>query len=138
MALVDFGSGYTSFSYLKEFKTDILKIDGIFIFNMNQHPANIAIVEAIVSMTKTMGMKVVAKWAEDSAAVQTLVEIGVDYVQGYVIARPQHTDQLLSAHSSASFIKNAELAQHVGMLCRWENDDLNQPGAREQFLLPFQ
>lgn len=113
VALDDFGAGYTSFSYLKEFKADLLKIDGSFIVNMNHHPANIAIVEAIVSLAKNLGMKVIAEWAEDLDTVQTLVEIGVDYVQGFAVARPQDPDKLLSAPSSASFIRDKEVARYV-------------------------
>jgi EAL domain-containing protein (putative c-di-GMP-specific phosphodiesterase class I) len=116
VALDDFGAGYTSFSYLKEFTADLLKIDGSFIVNMNQHPANIAIVEAIVSLARNLGMKVIAEWAEDNATVQTLTEIGVDYVQGFAVARPQHPDKLLSAESAASFIQDEALAQYVFLI----------------------
>ena len=116
VALDDFGAGYTSFSYLKEFTADLLKIDGSFIVNMNQHPANIAIVEAIVNLAKNLGMKVIAEWAEDNATVQTLTEIGVDYVQGFAVARPQHPDNLLSAKSSASFIQDEDLALYVDLI----------------------
>jgi diguanylate cyclase (GGDEF)-like protein/PAS domain S-box-containing protein len=116
VALDDFGAGYTSFSYLKEFTADLLKIDGSFIVDMNQHPANIAIVEAIVSLARNLGMKVIAEWAEDNATVQTLTEIGVDYVQGFAVARPQHPDRLLGAESSASFIQDADLNHYVDMI----------------------
>ncbi|MCM2340560.1 EAL domain-containing protein [Rhodoferax sp.] len=116
VALDDFGAGYTSFSYLKEFKADLLKIDGSFIVDMNQHPANIAIVEAIVSLANNLGMKVIAEWAEDNATVQTLTEIGVDYVQGFAVARPQHPDKLLTAKSSASFIQDEALADYVALI----------------------
>ena len=116
VALDDFGAGYTSFSYLKEFKADLLKIDGSFIVDMNQHPANIAIVEAIVSLANNLGMKVIAEWAEDNATVQTLIEIGVDYVQGFAIARSQHPDKLLTASSSASFIQDEALADYVALI----------------------
>lgn len=116
VALDDFGAGYTSFSYLKEFTTDLLKIDGSFIVNMNKHPANVAIVEAIVNLAKNLGMKVIAEWAEDTATVQTLVEIGVDYVQGFAVARSQHPDKLLLARSSASFIKDEELIKYAQLL----------------------
>ena len=109
VALDDFGAGYTSFSYLRDLPSDLLKIDGSFIVNMNQHPANIAIVEAIVSLARNLGMRTIAEWAEDCATVQTLVEIGVDYVQGYVVAKPQHPDSILQASSSASFIDDPEL-----------------------------
>ncbi|MDI1245366.1 MAG: EAL domain-containing protein, partial [Rhodoferax sp.] len=116
VALDDFGAGYTSFSYLKEFKADLLKIDGSFIVDMNQHPANIAIVEAIVSLANNLGMKVIAEWAEDFATVQTLTEIGVDYVQGFAVARPQHPDKLLSVESSASFIQDVALAEYAALI----------------------
>ena len=116
VALDDFGAGYTSFSYLKEFTADLLKIDGSFIVNMNKHPANIAIVEAIVNLARNLGMKVIAEWAEDNATVQTLTEIGVDYVQGFAVARSQHPDKLLVAQSSASFIQDAELRQFVDLI----------------------
>jgi diguanylate cyclase (GGDEF)-like protein/PAS domain S-box-containing protein len=116
VALDDFGAGYTSFSYLKELTADLLKIDGSFIVNMNRHPANVAIVEAIVSLARNLGMKTIAEWAEDAATVQTLIEIGVDYVQGYVIARPQHPDALLAVASSASFIVDQDLIAVVSLL----------------------
>jgi len=121
VALDDFGAGYTSFSYLKEFTADLLKIDGSFIVNMNKHPANIAIVEAIVNLAKNLGMKVIAEWAEDNATVQTLTEIGVDYVQGFAVARAQHPDKLLAAKSSASFIQDAELSQYVDLIGKSEH-----------------
>lgn len=109
VALDDFGAGYTSFSYLKGLRGDLLKIDGSFIVNMNQHPANVAIVEAIVGLARNLGMKTVAEWAEDSATVQALAEIGVDYVQGFAIARPQSPESLLHMRSSAAFIADTDL-----------------------------
>ncbi|MGC3985704.1 MAG: EAL domain-containing protein [Pseudorhodoferax sp.] len=121
VALDDFGAGYTSFSYLKELPADLLKIDGSFIVNMNKHPANVAIVEAIVNLGRNLGMRTVAEWAEDLATVRTLVEIGVDYVQGYAIARPQPAERLLAASSSASFIEDAELARYTASLERTDD-----------------
>ncbi len=121
VALDDFGAGYTSFSYLKELTADLLKIDGSFIVDMNRHPANVAIVEAIVSLARNLGMKTVAEWAEDAATVQTLTEIGVDYVQGYVVARPQMPQSLLEAESSASFVMDEDLRQFLSLLGKAEN-----------------
>ena len=109
VALDDFGAGYTSFSYLKELPADVLKIDGNFIVNINAHPANVAIVEAIVNLAVNLGMKTIAEWAEDAATVQTLAEIGVDYVQGWAVARSQAPERMLGAPSSASFIQDEEL-----------------------------
>jgi diguanylate cyclase (GGDEF)-like protein len=116
VALDDFGAGYTSFSYLKELPADVVKIDGSFIVNMNAHPANIAIVEAIVSLAMNLGMKTIAEWAEDSATVETLAEIGVDYVQGYAVAQPQSPAKLLAAASSAGFIQDEELLRFLRTL----------------------
>jgi diguanylate cyclase (GGDEF)-like protein len=116
VALDDFGAGYTSFSYLKELPADVVKIDGSFIVNINEHPANVAIVEAIVSLAMNLGMKTIAEWAEDNATVETLVELGVDYVQGYAVSRPQPPEKLLKAESSASFIQDEELARFVRTL----------------------
>ncbi len=113
VALDDFGAGYTSFSYLKELRADTLKIDGSFILGVNAHPANLAIVEAIVELARNLGMKSVAEWAEDLATVEALAEVGVDYVQGFVIARPQLPVAILGAKSSASFIEDERVAQYV-------------------------
>ena len=113
VALDDFGAGYTSFSYLKELRADTLKIDGNFILGVNMHPANLAIVEAIVELARNLGMKSVAEWTEDLATIEALVEVGVDYAQGFVIARPQLPDKILGARSSASFIEDERTAAYV-------------------------
>ncbi|MBK4736329.1 putative bifunctional diguanylate cyclase/phosphodiesterase [Noviherbaspirillum pedocola] len=116
IALDDFGAGYTSFSYLKDLPADVLKIDGSFIVDMNAHPANVAIVEAIVNLAGNLGMKTIAEWAEDNATVQALVEVGVDYVQGYAVSRPQSPTRILAANSAASFITDSELAAYAKTL----------------------
>lgn len=121
VALDDFGAGYTSFSYLKELPADLLKIDGSFVVNMNQHPANVSIVEAIVNLARNLGMKTIAEWAEDAATVQALAEIGVDYVQGYAVARPMAPEKLLEVSSASSFIKDTELLQFVEAQDRQNN-----------------
>jgi EAL domain-containing protein (putative c-di-GMP-specific phosphodiesterase class I) len=113
VALDDFGAGYTSFSYLKELRADTLKIDGNFVLGVNTHPTNLAIVEAIVDLARNLGMTSVAEWAEDLATVEALVGVGVDYVQGYVIARPQLPGKILRAKSSASFIEDEKVALYV-------------------------
>ena len=112
-ALDDFGAGYTSFSYLKEIPGDLLKIDGSLIVHMNAHPTNIAIVETIVTLAKHLGMKTIAEWAEDCATVEILAEIGVDYVQGYVVAKPQEPSDILAATSAASFITDDRLLKYT-------------------------
>jgi diguanylate cyclase (GGDEF)-like protein len=113
LALDDFGAGYTSFSYLKELPADALKIDGSFIKGVNAHPANLSIVEAIVELGRNFGMQTIAEWAEDRATVESLAQIGVDYVQGYAIARPQDADKLLGATSAAGFITDPDVLRYV-------------------------
>ena len=113
IALDDFGAGYTSFNYLKELPADTLKIDGSFVVDVTRHPANLAIVEAIVELARNLGMKTVAEWAEDCATIEALAAVGVDYVQGFGIARPQQPDSILAAESAASFIENEEVALFV-------------------------
>ena len=135
VALDDFGAGYTSFSYLKELPADLLKIDGSFILGVTGHPANLAIVEAIVSLAKNLGMKCLAEWAEDAETVEALAEVGVDYIQGYAVARPQPPNRILGATSSASFIEDERLAVFLRNLhatdrtqALWEQlEDLKKP-----------
>jgi len=135
VALDDFGAGYTSFSYLKELPADLLKIDGSFILGVTGHPANLAIVEAIVSLAKNLGMKCLAEWAEDAETVEALAEVGVDYIQGFAVARPQAPSRILSATSSASFIEDERLAVFLRNLnvtdrasALWEQlEDMKKP-----------
>ena len=116
VALDDFGAGYTSFSYLKDLPADVLKIDGSFIRAVNVHPSNVAIVEAIVSLARSLGMRTIAEWAEDYETVETLVDLGIDHIQGYVVARPQPPELILAATSGAGFIQDEKLRQFVRSL----------------------
>ena len=116
IALDDFGAGYTSFKYLKDLSADALKIDGEFIRTMCAHPADTAIVEAIVALARNLGMRSIAEWVEDAETLSALKEIGVDYVQGFVIAKPQESAAILAASSAASFIKDAATQRFVDSL----------------------
>jgi diguanylate cyclase (GGDEF)-like protein len=116
IALDDFGAGYTSFKYLKDLSADALKIDGEFIRTMCAHPADTAIVEAIVALARNLGMRSIAEWVEDAETLRALREIGVDYVQGFVIAKPQESTAILAASSAASFIKDAATQRFVDSL----------------------
>lgn len=122
IALDDFGAGYTSFSYLKELSADAVKIDGSFVRSMTRHPADIAIVEAIVELTHNLGMRSIAEWVEDHQTLQALADMGVDYVQGYVIARPQSSEALLQATSVAEFIQDPDLAALVRNIAQRESN----------------
>lgn len=113
LALDDFGAGYTSFSYLKELPAEVVKIDGSFVRSVNAHPGNLAIVEAIVELARNFGMQTIAEWAEDCATVEALARVGVDYVQGYAIARPQEAERLPGAASAAAFITDPDVLRYV-------------------------
>ena len=88
-ALDDFGSGVGSFSNLKNLPLDYLKIDGSFMRNLSRDTVNQAMVTAMIKLARTLNFKVIAEQVEDSAAVETARKMGVDYLQGYAIGRPQ-------------------------------------------------
>jgi diguanylate cyclase (GGDEF)-like protein/PAS domain S-box-containing protein len=88
-ALDDFGSGVGSFSNLKNLPLDYLKIDGSFTRNLARDTVNQAMVTAMIKLARTLNFKVIAEQVEDSAALEAARRMGVDYVQGYAIARPQ-------------------------------------------------
>jgi len=88
-ALDDFGSGVGSFSNLKTLPLDYLKIDGSFIRNLARDSVNQAMVTAMIKLARTLNFKVIAEQVEDSAAEEAARRMGVDYLQGYAISRPQ-------------------------------------------------
>ena len=88
-ALDDFGSGVGSFSNLKNLPLDYLKIDGSFMRNLARDTVNQAMVTAMIRLARTLNFKVIAEQVEDTAAVEAARKMGVDYLQGYAIGRPQ-------------------------------------------------
>ena len=103
-ALDDFGSGLSSFNYLKSLNIDYLKIDGSFVKDILNAPIDRAIVEAINKVGHEMGIKTVAEYVENTKIANKLEVLGVDYGQGFGLHMPQSFDLLLSqlAHSSAT------------------------------------
>jgi len=87
-ALDDFGIGMSSFAYLKYLPVDYIKIDGVFVRGMATDPMDQAIVEAVNRIAHILGLKTVAEYVEDESSLSRLREIGVDYAQGYFIAKP--------------------------------------------------
>ncbi len=88
-SLDDFGSGMSSFAYLKHLQVDYLKIDGAFVKDMLHDPIDCAMVEAINHIGHLMGKKTIAEFVENAQIQQKLSEIGVDFVQGYGIEKPR-------------------------------------------------
>lgn len=93
-ALDDFGSGFSSYAYLKNLPVDFLKIDGLFIKDINSDPANYAMVESINHIGHVMGRKTIAEFVENHDTLQTLNKLGIDYMQGYGIAKPSALSNL--------------------------------------------
>jgi diguanylate cyclase (GGDEF)-like protein/PAS domain S-box-containing protein len=84
----DFGSGVGSFSSLKTLPLDYLKLDGSFMRNLARDSVSQTMVTAMIKLARTLNFKIIAEQVEDAAALDAARKMGVDYVQGYVIARP--------------------------------------------------
>lgn len=87
-ALDDFGSGLSSFGYLKQLPVDYIKIDGIFVRDITTDAVDRAFVESIIKIAGTMGIKTVAEFVENQETKKLLQDMGADYGQGYALGRP--------------------------------------------------
>jgi diguanylate cyclase (GGDEF)-like protein/PAS domain S-box-containing protein len=96
-SLDDFGSGMSSFAYLKNLPVNYLKIDGSYVRDLVHDPVDRSMVEAVNQIGHAMGMQTIAEFVEDSATLGALAAIGVDYAQGYGIAKPRPLDELRTA-----------------------------------------
>tara|TARA_R110002167_G_scaffold104536_1_gene269339 strand:- start:46663 stop:48924 length:2262 start_codon:yes stop_codon:yes gene_type:complete len=94
IALDDFGSGFSSFAYLKCLDVDYVKIDGQFVVNLCENRSDKAIVSAICQLGKDMGFEVIAEFVENTDIGVYLKNIGVDYAQGYAINKPTRLAEL--------------------------------------------
>lgn len=93
-SLDDFGSGLSSFGYLKNLPVDYLKIDGSFVRDMAQDPIDAAMVNAIHNIGHVMGIKTIAEWVEDDKTLALLKQIGINYAQGYYFDRPRPIEDI--------------------------------------------
>jgi EAL domain-containing protein (putative c-di-GMP-specific phosphodiesterase class I) len=95
LAIDDFGSGFTSFAYLKSLPVDFIKIDGSYVKGMLDDRIDRAMVTAIRQIAAVIGIRTIAEWVETPALALELGAIGIDYGQGYGIARPEPLEALL-------------------------------------------
>ncbi|MBX2809363.1 MAG: EAL domain-containing protein [Cellvibrionaceae bacterium] len=95
-AVDDFGSGFSSFAYLKELPADYVKLDGSFIRNLHRDKVDQALVRSIIEVVQALGRKTVAEFVENEKILAFLAENGVDYAQGYYTGKPVPATELLS------------------------------------------
>ena len=88
IAIDDFGTGYSSLSYLNRFPANLLKIDKAFIDEMNKSDSSRQYVSEIISIGHVMGFEVISEGVEEEEQLETLKEIGCDYIQGYLWGKP--------------------------------------------------
>ena len=103
-ALDDFGTGYSSLSYLRKLPIDILKIDQSFICDLLHDRDDLAIVEAIVGLSKAFDLSVIAEGVETPAHAELLLKHGCELVQGYGVARPMHPDAIIPWKNSTPYM----------------------------------
>ncbi len=96
LALDDFGTGYSAMLYLKKFNIDFLKIDRSFVRDLETDPNDRAIAEAIVVMAHKLGLKTIAEGVETEDQKAILAEVGCDYLQGFLYAKPMPVDDFIS------------------------------------------
>jgi diguanylate cyclase (GGDEF)-like protein len=94
-ALDDFGSGLSSFGYLKSLPLDFLKIDGLFIRDMMKDEVDTAMVRTINDIAKVLKLQTIAEWVENAEVADTLREMGVDYAQGYHFESPTMVTEII-------------------------------------------
>lgn len=117
-SLDDFGTGMSSFAYLRDLPVDIVKIDGRFVKNIAENPVDLAMVKALNDIAHALGKQTVAEFVEDEACLQILIDIGVDYAQGYYFGQPE------AVTSCETIIDNCDVPE----LC--EKHEINPGSAR--------
>lgn len=97
-ALDDFGAGFNSFSYLKHFPVEYLKIDGSFITNLANDAIDQTLVKSIIEIARTLGKRTVAEFVESAEVLNILRDYGINYAQGYHIGKPAQDFHTIDLH----------------------------------------
>ena len=95
----DFGSGFSSFAYLKDLPADYIKLDGSFIQNLHKDTIDRALVKAMIQVIQALGKKAVAEYVENQEILDILKAMGIDFVQGYHIGHPIPVEKVLQKKS---------------------------------------
>ncbi len=98
----DFGSGFSSFAYLKDLPADYIKLDGSFIQNLHRDQVDQTLVKSMIQVIQALGKKAVAEYVENEAILEILKSMNVDFVQGYHIGHPLPVERLLLKQEIAS------------------------------------
>ena len=99
-ALDDFGTGFSSYAYLQSFPVDYLKIDGIFIRDIDANLTNYAMVKSITELGHYLGIEIIAECIENQAAADAVDELGVQWLQGWHVEKPRPLAHSLIHHAS--------------------------------------
>ncbi|HVL02105.1 MAG TPA: DUF1631 family protein [Dongiaceae bacterium] len=99
-SLDDFGAGQSSYAYLKRLPVDFIKIDGAFVKNIASDDVDYALVKSITEMGHFLNKKIIAEYVSDKEILEVVSDIGVDYVQGYHLGRPQFLEELTFKEAS--------------------------------------
>ena len=114
VCLDDFGTGFSSFAYLKHLHVDSIKIDGLFIRNLPNDPDNQLFVKAMVSVARGLHKTIIAECVEDEATLQMLAAFGVDSAQGYHLERPSANPPLIETGRNLRHAPDLPFAGHEG------------------------
>ena len=100
IAIDDFGTGYSNHQSLSQWPADIVKIDGSYIRRLVDDPSLFVDTQGMIASARARGMKVLAEYVENRAIVDKLIQMGVDYAQGFNFHRPEPLERMLIEHSS--------------------------------------
>jgi EAL domain-containing protein (putative c-di-GMP-specific phosphodiesterase class I)/GGDEF domain-containing protein len=102
-ALDDFGTGLATFAYLKQFPVQAIKIDGAFVRAVNESALDREIIQAIVGVAQSLGLRTIAEYVESDHIRATITELGVQFSQGYAIDHPRPLGEMFAAQSHRGF-----------------------------------
>lgn len=113
IALDDFGAGYSNFRYAMDLHADVIKIDGSIVKNICHSTESHAVVTAIVGLAHDLGCKCVAEWVEDLHTLREVKELGVDYVQGYLVSPAVECERFLNLNSTLELMPDQDRARMI-------------------------